>query len=120
MQSCVPEVKQGNPCQQSLLTLPGSPRGGDVVGSSSLFIHSAEQEEEGEFCFMRRTREGSSSFLLFKVRKEEAVEMGVGEQREVMGESCTFSLASWAPSRESHHLVVKTSKTSFPCLVSSC
>lgn len=106
--------------RKAVPAMPGSPRGGDVVGSSSLFIHSTGQEEEREFCFMRRTREASSSFLLFKVRKEEAVEMGVGERREVMGERCTFSLASWAPSRDSRHLVVKTSKTSFPCLVSSC
>lgn len=90
------------------------------MGSSSLFIHSTGQEEEGEFCFMRRTREGSSSFLLFKVRKEQTVEMGVGEWREVMGEGCTFLLALWAASRESHHLAVKTSKTSFPCFVPLC
>lgn len=90
------------------------------MDSFSLFIHRAGQEEEGEFCFIRRTREGSSSFLLFKVRKEEAIEMGVDEWRELMGEGCTFSLASWAPSRESCNLVVKTSKTSFPCLAPSC
>ena len=33
--------------------------------------------------------------------------MGVGERREVTGEGCTFPLASWAPFRESRHLVVK-------------
>lgn len=86
------------------------------MGSSSLFIHSAGQEEEGEFCFMRRTREGSSSFLLFKVRKEEAVEVGVGERREVMGEGCTIPLAPWAPSRESCHLAVKQVKLPSPVL----
>lgn len=84
------------------------------MGSSSLFIHSAGQEEEGELCFMRRTREGSSSFLLFKVRKEEAVEMGVGEWREVMREGCTFPLASWAPSRESCHSAIKQAQLPSP------
>lgn len=91
-----------------------------MVGLSSLFIHSTGQEEEGEFCFKKRARERSSSFLLFEVRKEEAVKMGVEEQRKVMEEGYTFPSASWAPSREALHLAVKTSKTSFLCLTSSC
>lgn len=118
-QKCTPKVKQRNPCQQCLLTLSRSPRGGDAVGSSSLFFQSAGQEE-GEFCFMRRASEESSSFLLFKVRKEKVVRLEVGVWREVTGEGCTFPLALWAPSTESHHLAVKTRKTSFLCFISSC
>lgn len=74
---------------------------------------------EREFCFIR-AREGSSSFLLSEVGKEMAREMGVRKRREAMADSCTFSLASWAPSRESHQLVIKTSRTPFSCLVFSC
>lgn len=81
------------------------------------FIQSAGQE--GEFCFIR-ARERSSSFLLFKVRKEMAMEMGVRKCREATADSCTFSSASRAPSRESHQLVIKTRKTPFSCLLFSC
>lgn len=71
------------------------------------------------FCFIR-TREGSSSFFLFKVKKEIAIEMGVRKYREATADGCSFSLASWAPSRVSHQLVIKTNKTPFSCLVFSC
>lgn len=64
----------------------GEPQRRGCCGFVLPFHPRRRQKEEGEFCFMRRTRGGSSAFLLFKVRKEEAVEMGVGEQREVMGE----------------------------------
>lgn len=102
------------------LRCPGAP------GEGMLWVHPlfssrvAGQEEEGEFCFMRRASEESSSFLLFKVRKEKVVRLGVGVWREVTGEGCTFPLALWAPSTESHHLAVKTKKTSFLCFISSC
>lgn len=99
MQSC--KLNKETCASGASLPCPGAP--GEGVLCVHHFFSSEVQgrREKGELCFIG-AREGSSSFLLFKVRKEMSIGIGVRKCREVMADSCTFSLASWAPSRKSH------------------